>query len=45
MITHRLNTGVKKAGLPTLTPRTVIFSTTAEAETESPKELINKVPF
>jgi len=31
-----------EAGLPTLTPRTVIFSTTDEAETESPKELINK---
>jgi len=31
-----------EAGLPTLTPRTVIFSTTAEAETEFPPDLIKK---
>ena len=41
---HHLNayTDVIKAGLPTLTPRTVIFST-PEAETEPPPELIDKV--
>jgi len=31
-----------EASLPTLTPRTVIFSTTAAAETEFPPELIKK---